>query len=76
MIEKLNIPIGNKLTKEISYRLSLEGGGWYKAEFDNKYNLIYYENGAGRWTKSEYNDEGERIYYETSEGYIKDDRKN
>jgi hypothetical protein len=74
MVEKSNITIQNKNTKLINYRLNLDEGGWYKAEFDNKYNIIYYENGAGRWTKSEYNDEGDRIYYETSNGVIRDDR--
>ena len=74
MIEKTNITIGNKLTKKIEYMLFLDGGAWWKHEFDSSDNEIYYENSEGDWSKREYNDIGERIYYETSFGIIRDER--
>ena len=69
MIEKLNIPIENKLTKKISYGLNLDDGWWYKYEHDSRGNVIYFEDSEGDWYKREYDSIGNKIYYETSSGY-------
>jgi hypothetical protein len=74
MIDKTNITIENKDTKKISYRLNLEGGYWYKQEFDSRGNETYFEDNEGYWHKSEFNAEGNVIYYESSRGVIKDKR--
>ncbi len=74
MIEKLNIPIRNKLSRQIKYILYLHNEFWCKREYDSEGNQIYYEDNTGYWVKREYDNEGKRVYYETSEGFIRDDR--
>ncbi len=76
MIEKLNISIEDKQTKEIRYHLNLDSGYWTKSEYDSRGNITYYENITGFWFKYEYDNYCEKIYYETSDGYIRDDRTN
>ncbi len=44
MIEKSNIKIHNKLTKEIFYKLNLDLGYWFKYEYDMRGNVIYHED--------------------------------
>ncbi len=74
MIEKTNIPIQNKLTKKIRYKLNLDGGWWWKSEHDYSGKEIYSENCNGFWYKAEYNAEGKRIYSQNSNGLIVDKR--
>jgi len=75
MIEKSNITIENKDTKEIKYKLWLDDSGyWIKREFDSRGNQTYFEDSGGYWFKNEYNSRGKEIYYENSEGIIRDDR--
>jgi hypothetical protein len=61
---------GNKVYSENS------NGSWWKKEYDNQGNEIYYEgsNGNGYWWKQEYDSKGNLIYYEDSDGYIEDIR--
>ena len=42
MIDKYNIPLENKLTKEIIYYLNLDSGYWDKAEYNSRGNEIEY----------------------------------
>ncbi|MDD4321708.1 MAG: hypothetical protein PHH31_09235 [Acidaminococcaceae bacterium] len=37
--------------------------------YDEKDNIIYYENNNGYWSKSEYDEKGNTIYYESGNGY-------
>lgn len=74
MIDKLNIPIRDKLTKKIIYALDLDLGVWLKYEYNSSDNQIYYEDDSGFWSKYEYDNEGKRIYYEDTHGHIRDDR--
>jgi hypothetical protein len=74
MIDKANIPIGNKHTKKINYRLNLDEGAWYKYEYDSRGNKTYHENSGDFWYKYEYDSYNNKIYFENSEGYIKDYR--
>jgi len=55
MIDKLNIPIENKLTKKIEYRLYLDGGTWCKSEINDEGREIHYENDLSCWYEREYN---------------------
>ncbi len=74
MIEKTNLPIKNKDTNKIKYRLNLDRGIWTKSEFDSRGNEIYYESITGFWCKYEYDSRCNRIYFENSYGIIRDDR--
>ena len=47
MIDKYNIPIHNKLTKEIKLTFSLDNGYWDNFEYDNSGKLMYFENSNG-----------------------------
>ncbi len=49
MIDKTNIKILNKNTKEITYTLFLDRGYWWKSEFNSEGNLIYYVSNL--WAK-------------------------
>ena len=49
MIDKYNIPIEDKDTKEIKYKLNLGDGYWWKSEHNDEGNLIYYVSSL--WTK-------------------------
>ena len=42
--------------------------------YDEKGNMIYFENSSGYWAKSEYDENDNEIYYENSDGEIIDDR--
>ena len=44
MIEKYNITINHKETKEIEYKLWLDEDFWCKYEYDTEYKIIYIEN--------------------------------
>jgi hypothetical protein len=44
-------------------------------EFDDKSNLIYYEDEEGYWFKREYDDNGNCLYYENCRGRIEDSRQ-
>jgi hypothetical protein len=69
MIDKLNIPLENKLTKKIRYTLSLDRGFWRKTEYDTRGKGTYFETSSGYWHKKEYNTRGNEIYYEDCNGY-------
>ncbi len=43
-------------------------GYWYKRQYDQNGNPIYYED-SGYWVKYQYDQNGKVIYYETSTGY-------
>ena len=47
MIDKYNISINHKETKEIEYKLWLDEGFWCKYEYDTEYRIIYIENSGG-----------------------------
>ena len=55
----------------------IELNGTYKVRYyatrfevyNEKGNVIYYENNNGYWYKSEYNEKGNEIYFEDSNGY-------
>lgn len=66
MIDKLNIPIENKLTKEIKCYFNLDNDYWCKWEHNSEGKTLYYEDDTGYWTKSEYTTEGKRINVVTS----------
>ena len=55
MIDKLNIPLGNKNTKKIEYTLYLDGGTWYKTEYNSEGREICYESSLSYWYKREFN---------------------
>jgi hypothetical protein len=75
MIDKLNLPIGNKDTKKFKYWLDLDGGFWFKTEYNDEGSVTYNEDCTGFWSKTEYNTRGKVIYLEnTTRGIIKDDR--
>ncbi len=63
MIEKLNIPIRDKLTKKIEYMLWLDEGIWWKSEFDDKDNKIYSQYYDNTWIKRKYDDRGNVIFF-------------
>ncbi len=42
---------------------------WYKEEYDDNGNKIYFENSYGHWVKYKYNQTGRQIYYENNRGY-------
>jgi hypothetical protein len=42
--------------------------------YDDKNNVIYFEDSNGYWFKNEYDEDGNVIYYENSEGCIVDKR--
>ena len=70
MIDKLNIPIGNKLTKIIDYKFWLDDSEWwYKYEYDEVGNKTYSETSSGEWYKYEYDTRGNIIYFENYRGY-------
>lgn len=41
---------------------------WFKV-FDDKGNMIYYENIYNDWSKFEYDERGNRVYYEAMNGF-------
>ncbi len=47
MVDELNIPIHNKLTKKIKLTLSLDDSYWDKFEYGDSGKLIYFENSNG-----------------------------
>lgn len=44
-------------------------------EYDNRGNVIYYENIEGYWFKKQYDDNDNQIYFESYTGEIQDDRQ-
>ena len=60
----------------------IELNGTYKVKcyatifevYDEKGNVIYYENSKGNWAKWEYDEKGNEIYFENSKGEIIDKR--
>ena len=47
MVEQINIPLENKLTKEIKLTFSLDNSYWDYFEYDNSGKLMYFENSNG-----------------------------
>ena len=41
---------------------------WFEV-YDEKGNVIYYENSNGNWAKWEYDEKGNEIYFEDGKGY-------
>ena len=41
----------------------------YFEVYNEKGNVIYFEDSDGYWSKNEYNEKGNEIYYENSDGY-------
>ena len=68
MIEKLNISIDSKNTKEIRYTLLLDFYQYHITEYDSRDNQIYYEDSLGYWYKREFDSKDNILYYENSYG--------
>ena len=75
MIDKLNIPIRNKLSNSIEYTLYLDEDYWCKYELDPRGNELYFKNSNGYWVKRDFDSLGGQTYYENEFGTIRDDRK-
>jgi len=70
MIDKLNIPIENKLTKKINYTLLLDDVHyWFKKEYNTRGKLIHYVNAGGYWFQQEHDSRANIVYYEDCDGF-------
>lgn len=41
---------------------------WWKRQYDQYDNCIYYEDSTGFWVKKEFNENGTEVYFENSYG--------
>jgi hypothetical protein len=69
MVDKLNISIEDKDTKEIKYILNLDEDWWLKTEYNSDGNIIYFGDSYGYWYKYKYNLKLNIMYYESCRGY-------